>query len=76
MKSVIAAFILLAPLVCNAQTIVNDATTPLHLMRPAYKYNYGVPDRKDVKSDIDRVLNYLDKTTSVSYTHLTLPTKA
>ena len=53
-----------APLAtCNAQTVVNDATTPLHLMKPAYKYNYGVPDRKDVKASIDRVLNYLDKTT-------------
>ena len=53
-----------APLAtCNAQTVVNDATTPLHLMKPAYKYNYGVPDRKDVKASIDRVLNYLDKST-------------
>ena len=53
-----------APLAtCNAQTVVNDATTPLHLMKPAYKYNYGVPDRKDVKASIDRILDYLDKTT-------------
>ena len=60
----LAAIMAVAPLAtCNAQTVVNDATTPLHLMKPAYKYNYGVPDRKDVKASIDRVLNYLDKTT-------------
>ena len=63
MKTILAALMALAPLACNAQTVVNDATTPLHLMKPAYKYNYGVPDRKDVKADIDRILNYLDQTT-------------
>ena len=60
----LAAIMAVAPLAtCNAQTVVNDATTPLHLMKPAYKYNYGVPDRKDVKESIDRILDYLDKTT-------------
>lgn len=63
MKLTFAALMAFLPLSCMSQNVVNDATTPLHLMKPAYKYNYGVMDRKDVKSSIDRVLDYLDKTT-------------
>ena len=63
MKFTFAALMAILPLSCMSQNVVNDATTPLHLMKPAYKYNYGVPDRKDVKSSIDRILDYLDKTT-------------
>lgn len=63
MKLTFAALMAFLPLSCMSQNVVNDATTPLHLMKPAYKYNYGVMDRKDVKSSIDRILDYLDKTT-------------
>ncbi|MCF0243614.1 MAG: glycoside hydrolase family 88 protein [Bacteroidaceae bacterium] len=42
---------------------VNDATTPLHLMKPAYKIPYGVPKKAEVKADIDRILTYLEGTT-------------
>ena len=63
MKLTFAALMAFLPLSCMSQNVVNDATTPLHLMKPAYKYNYGVMDMKDVKSSIDRILDYLDKTT-------------
>lgn len=43
--------------------VVNDATTPLHLMKPAYKIPYGIPDKAKVKADIDRVFSFLDETT-------------
>lgn len=46
----------------NAQEI-NDATTPLHLMKPQYKVPYGIPETDKVKADIDRILTYLEATT-------------
>ena len=46
-----------------AQEVQNDATAPLHLMRPAYKIPYGVPKAEEVKATMDRVKNYLDATT-------------
>ncbi|MBQ9361820.1 MAG: glycoside hydrolase family 88 protein [Bacteroidaceae bacterium] len=46
-----------------AQQVQNDATAPLHLMRPAYKYPYGVPQASEVKATMDRVKNYLEATT-------------
>ena len=47
----------------SAQEVQNDATAPLHLMRPAYKYAYGVPKAEEVKATMDRIKNYLDATT-------------
>ena len=55
-KKWIFALVGLMPLAANAQEAVNDATTPLHLLKPAYRYAYGVPDKEDVKASIDRVL--------------------
>ena len=62
-KKWIFALVGLMPLAANAQEAVNDATTPLHLLKPAYRYDYGVPDKEDVKASIDRVLEYLGNTT-------------
>ena len=63
MKKWIFALVTLMPVAGNAQGVVNDATTPLHLLKPAYRYDYGVPGKEDVKASIDRVLEYLDNTT-------------
>ena len=52
---------------CLGQQVQNDATAPLHLMRPNYKYPSGVPKTEDVKATMDRVKNYLEATT---YTEL------
>ena len=46
-----------------AQQVQNDATAPLHLMKPQYKTPYGVPRAEDVKATMDRVKNYLEATT-------------
>ncbi len=46
----------------NAQQ-VNDNNTPLHLMKPAYRVGYGIPNASSVKQTIDRVLRYIDAET-------------
>ncbi len=41
----------------------NDSNTPLHLVKADYPVPYGIPDKADVKAAIDRVKNYLEKST-------------
>lgn len=43
--------------------VVNDSNTPLHLLQPAYKVPYGALTVEEVKTDMDRVLHYLEKNT-------------
>ena len=45
------------------QTAINDSNTPLHLMQPDYNTPYGVGSVEEVKSHMDRVLNYLESCT-------------
>ena len=67
-KSILSAVLLaLLATTASAQELQNDATAPLHLMTPAYKYAYGVPKAEDVKATMDRVKNYLEANT---YTEL------
>ena len=40
-------------------TTINDSNTPLHLLKPDYKYGYGVSTKQEVKAAIDRVMNYI-----------------
>ena len=42
---------------------INDSTTPLHLMAPAYDTPYGKPDEKSITVVLDKIYNYLDQTT-------------
>lgn len=56
----LAALLLPAPVIAQQ---VNDNNTPLHLMRPAYRVGYGVPDAGQVKQTMDRVLHYIDQQT-------------
>ncbi|MCR5312276.1 MAG: glycoside hydrolase family 88 protein [Bacteroidaceae bacterium] len=63
----ISAFLMFAGANTIAQEVQNDATAPLHLMKPAYKYNYGVPKATDVKSTMDKIKDYL---TANTYTEL------
>lgn len=46
----------------NAQT--NDVTTPLHLLKPEYPTPYGVPQKENVKSVLDRVYTFLNQNTA------------
>ncbi len=41
----------------------NDSNTPLHLLKPAYKIQYGVPSEESIKQVLDRIWAYLDKET-------------
>ena len=63
MKKLILPLMMLMPLCGIAQETQNDATAPLHLMRPAYKIPYGIPKAEEVKATMDRIKNYLDATT-------------
>jgi rhamnogalacturonyl hydrolase YesR/lysophospholipase L1-like esterase len=45
------------------QEKITDSNTPLHLMEPEYNIPYGIPDRGAVKSDLDRILAYLEEAT-------------
>ncbi len=42
---------------------INDVTTPLHLMQPAYPYGYGKPEVKDIEQVLTRVYDYLVQVT-------------
>lgn len=45
------------------RVVQNDSNTPLHLLQPDYKVPYGELQVTDVKSDMDRVLRYLERET-------------
>lgn len=63
MKKLIIPLMACLPFIANAQTIQNDATAPLHLMKPTYTYKYGIPTKEEVKTSLDRIFKYLDETT-------------
>ncbi|HET8737675.1 MAG TPA: glycoside hydrolase family 88 protein [Pricia sp.] len=55
--------LLLIPFPLRAQEPPNDATAPLHLMKPVYDNPYGIPDEKNIERVLDRVYGYLVATT-------------
>lgn len=64
MTSRIATVIMLLGMTLSAAAQqVNDSNTPLHLMRPAYRHGYGVPNADEVKQTMDRVLRYIETQT-------------
>jgi len=60
-----AILILAASFVMQAQK-VNDSTSPLHLMKPAYDTPYGKPEVKGITEVLDRIYTYLDNTTPMA----------
>ncbi|MBP6758736.1 MAG: glycoside hydrolase family 88 protein, partial [Flavobacterium sp.] len=56
-----------------AQT--NDATAPLHLMKPDYPTPYGVPEKENIKGVLDRVYNFLDKNSASKIVNATTKTE-
>lgn len=50
-----------------AQTPVNDATTPLHMLKPDYATPYGAPKPEDVNAVLGRVFSYLDVVTPIGF---------
>lgn len=62
--AVLSGAVALLPGVAQAQ-VVNDMTTPLHLLKPDYRIPYGELTAERVKADIDRVFAYIDAHTPV-----------
>ena len=71
MKTLRKACLLAAGAALTAGTVwaqepeINDMTTPLHLLQPAYKVPYGDLTAGQVKADIDRVFAYIEAQTPV-----------
>lgn len=59
------ALILFAGIGLQAQK-VNDSTSPLHLLQPAYEIPYGKPDVESITRVLDKVYNYLDQNTPMA----------
>ena len=47
----------------NPKEKINDFNTPLHLLTPDYNTPYGELTTSEIKTTLDKVLNYLEKTT-------------
>lgn len=65
-KSLLLALCMLAPATAFSQQPaeeVNDRTTPLHLLAPAYKIPYGEATQQQCKQAIDRIFAYIDAQT-------------
>lgn len=50
-----------------AQQTPNDATTPLHLLKPDYTVPYGIPKPEEVTAILNRVHGYLDAVTPIGF---------
>lgn len=68
-KSSCAVILLLAQsfLLVFAQNAPNDATAPLHLLKPDYPVPYGIPKTEDVTAILNRVHGYLDSVTPTGF---------
>lgn len=40
----------------------NESDTHLHLLKPHYDFDYGVPDTNTIKSQVSKIYNYLNNT--------------
>ena len=65
MKKLFISFLLLSNIVVAQKS--NDVTTPLHLLQPDYPVPYGAPKPEAVKAVLDRLYNYLDRTTPMGF---------
>ena len=41
----------------------NDSNTPLHLLKPAYQYGYGMLKTERIKADLDRIYQFVEQNT-------------
>lgn len=48
-------------------TNANDSNTPLHLLRPDYPINYGIPKTEEIKSSLDKIHAYLNEVTPAEF---------
>src|ERR1700750_3333088 len=64
MKKLLVCSLLLCKLAAAQK---NDVTAPLHLMKPDYPVPYSVPKPEEVKAVLDKVYDYLDRTTPMGF---------
>ena len=53
------------------EQVLTDANTPLHLLQPDYQVPYGDLSIEDIKTDLDRVLAYLEAATPMQVVNKT-----
>ena len=63
MKKLLLFAVIFAAMSTNAQQVINDSNTPLHLMKPEYNVPYGLPSATDIKAKMDKILNFLEQST-------------
>jgi unsaturated rhamnogalacturonyl hydrolase len=44
---------------------INDSNTPLHLVKPDYKFPYEIPSKEKINSQLLQILNYLEQATPI-----------
>jgi len=68
-KSFCLAVLLVSQLISPifAQQTPNDATTPLHLLKPDYTVPYGISKPEEVTAILNRVHDYLDSVTPIGF---------
>lgn len=71
MKTTLLPLIALVCFSCKPKapdTHINDSTTPLHLMKPAYTTPYGVPDTAIIKKQLKTIAEFLEESTPMGVT--------
>jgi unsaturated rhamnogalacturonyl hydrolase len=58
-------------IVFSQQAQPNDATTPLHMLRPDYPVPYGIPRAEEVTAYLNRIHAYLDGVTPTGFINST-----
>jgi unsaturated rhamnogalacturonyl hydrolase len=48
-------------------TNANDSNTPLHLLKPDYPINYGIPKTEEIKGALDKIHGYLNAVTPTEF---------
>ncbi len=48
-------------------TTANDSNTPLHLLKPDYPVEYGIPKIENIKANLDQIHAYLDQVTPTEF---------
>jgi unsaturated rhamnogalacturonyl hydrolase len=70
LKAVLFFGLLLQDIEAQAQrnvTRANDSNTPLHLLQPDYPVPYGIVKKENIKADLDRIYEYLNKVTPAGF---------
>ena len=66
MRTTLIAILILGACFCAQAQKINDSTSPLHLMKPAYDTPYGKPEVKSIIEVLDRIYAYLDLVTPMT----------